>query len=531
MVKVIVCDKLSDEGIKILQDAGFTVECKYKTPPEELKKIIKDYQAAIVRSDTKFTKDIINSADGLKVIGRAGVGLDNVDLEAATKKGIIVMNSPGGNTISTCEHAFAMMLAVARNIPAAHISVKNKLWERSKFKGVELYSKVLGIIGLGRIGKEMAKRANAFGMEVVAYDPFVPQELAQNIGVKLATLTELLEASDFVTIHTPVTDETKNLISTKEFSLMKPKAFLINCARGEVIDEDALCEALKNKKIAGAALDVYSKEPPFDLKIMELENIVLTPHLGASTEEAQSNVAIEIAHCIKDALLGRAIRNAANYAQLDPETYKIIYPYIGLSQMMGKFLSQIIEGGVKELKIFYVGGISTYKTGVLASAFTAGFLYKQLGQDVNNINALEVAKERGVKVEQIKIQEEEEYVNSIRVEVITDKEKRVLEGTLFANKEARFVKLDDVYIEVPPSEFMLVINNLDKPGTIGFLGTVLGKHSINIAAVNLGRRTSGDIALTILNLDNPVDEKVIKEILANPNIVSLRFVKLQEEGR
>lgn len=526
MAKVIVCDKLSDEGVKILTDAGFTVECKYKTPPEELKKIIKDYQAAIVRSDTKFTKDIIAHADNLKVIGRAGVGLDNVDLEAATKKGIIVMNSPGGNTISTCEHAFAMMLAVARNIPAAHISLKNKTWERSKFKGVELYSKVLGIIGLGRIGKEMAKRAIAFGMEVLAYDPFVPQDVAQNLGVKLAKLQELLKASDFITIHTPVTDETKSLISTEEFSLMKPKAFIINCARGEVIDEEALYVALKEKKIHGAALDVYSKEPPFDLKILELDNVVLTPHLGASTEEAQTNVAIEIAHCIKDALLGKAIRNAANFAELSPEIYKIVYPYIGLCEKMGKFLSQIMEGGVKEMKISYLGQISTYKTSILGSAFVAGFLSKQLGEEVNNINALEVAKSRGIKIEQVQIAEEEEYVNSIRAEVLTEKGKKILEGTLFANKEARFVKMDDVYIEVYPSKFMLVINNWDKPGTVGFVGTTLGKHGINIAGMSLGRRAPQDIALTIFNLDNPLNDEVKNEISANSNIVSLKFIKI-----
>jgi D-3-phosphoglycerate dehydrogenase len=307
---------------------------------------------------------------------------------------------------------------------------------------------------------------------------------------------------------------------------MKPKAFIINCARGEVIDEDAIYEALKQKKIAGAALDVYSKEPPFDLKILELDNIVFTPHLGASTEEAQTNVAIEIAHCIKDALLGRAIRNAANYAQLEPETYKVIYPYISLSQKMGKFLSQVIDGGAKEVKLSYLGQISSYKTGILASAFVAGFLSKQLGEEVNDINALEVAKGRGIKVEQIQIQEEEEYVNSIRAEVITEKEKKILEGTLFADKEARFVKMDDVHIEIYPSDFMLVINNWDKPGTVGFVGTTLGKHNINIAGMSLGRKAPQNIALTIFNLDNPLTDKVIKEISANSNIVSLKFVKL-----
>ncbi len=526
MLKVIVCDKLSEEGIKILQDAGFTVDCKYKLAPEELKKIIGEYHAAIVRSDTKFTKDIIEYGTNLKAIGRAGVGLDNVDLEAATKKGIIVMNSPGGNTISTCEHAFAMMLAVARNIPFAHMTVKNKGWDRSKFKGVELSSKVLGVIGLGRIGKEISKRALSFGMEVIAMDPFVSQDVAEKIGIKMATLEEVLEKADFVTLHTPVTEETKNMISAKQLAIMKPKAFLINCARGELVDEQALYEALKNKKIAGAAVDVYINEPPTGSPLLELDNIVFTPHLGASTEEAQLNVAIEIAHCIKDALLGKAIRNAANYVQLDTETYKIIQPYFELSEKMGKFLSQIVDGAAKEIKLFYLGEISGYKVDVLTLAFLKGFLSKSLGEDVNYINALEIAKERAIKIEQVKIREEEEYANSIRVKIVTDKEEKILEGTLFANKEARFVKMDDVYTEVYPSKHMLVINNWDKPGTIGFLGTVLGNHKINIAGMSLGRRAPNDIALTILNLDNPLDEKVIKEISSNPNIVSLRCIKL-----
>jgi len=526
MAKVIVCDKLSEEGVKILQEAGFTVDCKYKLPPEELKKIIAEYDAVVVRSDTKITKDIIDHASRLKVIGRAGVGLDNVDLAAATKKGIIVMNSPGGNTISTCEHTMAMILAAARNIPLAHIAIKNKLWERSKFKGVELYSKVLGIIGLGRIGKEVAKRAIAFGMEVVAYDPFVSEEMAGKLGMRLVALNELLKISDFITIHTPVTAETKKLLSVDKFTLMKPKAFLINCARGEVIDEDALYAALKEKKIAGAALDVFSKEPPFDLKLMGLDNIIFTPHLGASTEEAQTNVAIEIAYCIKDALLGKAIRNAANYAQIDPETYKVIQPYFALAAKMGAFVSQIIEGGAKEIKISYLGDVSKHKVEVLTAALVKGFLSAQLGDDVNDINALEVAKERGVKVEQVKISSEEEYVNSIRLEVVSDKEKKLLEGTLFANKEARFVKVDDIYNEVFPSDHMLVIRNWDKPGVIGFLGTVLGTHKINIAGMSLGRKTPQDVALTILNLDNPMTDKAIKEIASNTNIVSLKVIKL-----
>lgn len=526
MVRVLVSDKLSDEGVKILEDVGFSVDCKYKLSPDELKKIIGEYQAIAIRSGTRLTKDVIESAHNLKIIGRAGVGVDNVDVDAATKKGIIVMNAPGGNTISTCEQTFALILACARNTPYAYVSLKNKQWERSKFKGVELYSKILGIIGLGRIGKEVAKRGLAFGMEVLVYDPFASKELAEKVGVRLVELTELLKNSDFITVHTPLTPQTKSLISSKEFSLMKPKAFIVNCARGGIIDEDALCLALKEKKIAGAALDVFSKEPVTNFKLLELDNLIVTPHLGASTEEAQANVAVEIAHCIKDALLGKAIRNAVNYVQLDAETYKIIEPYSKLSEKMGKFTSQLVKGGVKEIKISYLGEISSYKVDVLGAAFVKGFFSNQLESDVNYINALEIAKARGVKVEQIKRSQEQEYVNSIKVEVITDKEKKILEGTLFANKESRFVKMDDVYVEIAPSEFMLVINNQDKPGVIGFLGTVLGEHKINIANMSLGRCTLEKTALTILNLDAPLSEEVIKEISSHPSIVSLKFVTL-----
>lgn len=526
MNKIIVSDKLSEEGVKILKDAGFSVDCKYKLSPEELKKIIGDYQGIVIRSNTEVTREIIESAHNLKVIGRAGVGLDNVDIDAATKKGIIVMNAPGGNTISTCEHAFALMLSAARSIPFAHISVKDKKWDRSKFKGIELYSKVLGIIGFGRIGKEVAKRGISFGMEVLVYDPFVSQDIGERAGVKLVDLDELLKTADFITIHTPLTESTKNLISHPEFSLMKAKAVIVNCARGGIIDEEALYQALKEKKIAAAALDVYSNEPPSDSKLLELDNIILTPHLGASTEEAQVNVAIEIAHCIKDALLGKAIRNAANYVQIEPDTYKIISPYFSLCEKMGKFISALVEGRIKEVKLFYLGEISVCKVDVIGAAFVKGIFSDKLEENVNYINALEIAKQRGIKLEQIKIREEQEYVNSVRVKIVTDKEEKILEGTLFANKEARFVKMDDVHIELAPSEYMLVINNQDKPGVIGFLGTVLGNHKINIAGMSLGRRSTQGLALTILNLDNPLNDAALKEIQANPNIVSLKFIKL-----
>ncbi len=528
MAKVLVADKLAHEGIDILKDSGFEVDCKIGLDKEELMKVIKDYEAIIVRSQTKLTSDVIERASSLKVIGRAGVGLDNVDVLTATKKGIIVMNAPGGNTISTCEHTFALILSLARKVPFGHFSLKKGDWNRSKFKGTEIYGKILGIIGLGRIGKEVAKRASAFGMEVLTCDPFITQEVADSIGVKIVALEELLRKSDIVTIHTPLTGETKGLISYKELSLMKPTAFIINCARGGIIDEEALYKFLKDKKISGAALDVFEKEPPVDSKLLELDNIVVTPHLGASTQEAQVNVAVEIAHCIKDALLGKAIRNAVNYVQMEPEVYKVVFPYIVLAEKMGKFLSQLVSGATQEIKIYYIGEIASFKVDPLTMAFTKGFLSTILEENVNYINSLGIAKERKIKIEQVKIDREQEYVNSIRAEVKTSKEERLLEGTLFANREARFVKMDDVYIEIAPSEYMVVVKNQDRPGVIGNLGTVLGNHNVNIANMSLGRKKKENMAITVLNVDTPLKEDVINDIKANPNIISLKFIVLKD---
>ncbi|MBD3246538.1 MAG: phosphoglycerate dehydrogenase [Candidatus Omnitrophica bacterium] len=524
--RVLVSDKLASEGLRILQDSGFEVDTKYDLSPEQLREEIRHYQALVIRSGTKVTAEVISRADSLKVIGRAGVGVDNVDIEAASKKGIIVMNAPGGNTISTCEHACALMLAVARNIPPAAASMKSGKWDRSKFKGKELNAKILGIIGFGRIGKEVAKRALAFGMKVLVHDPFVSQEVAARIGVELAQVDDILCAADFITMHTPLTEKTKGMIGAAEISKMKSSAYLINCARGGIIDETALYQACKEGKIAGAALDVFEKEPPLESPLRELENVLMTPHLGASTAEAQVQVAIECAQCVKDALQGNAIRNAVNYVQLDPETYRMIEPYFRLSETMGKFLSQIVSGGISKVHLSYLGEISSFNVDVLSSSFMKGFLSGQVEENTNYINALAVAKERGIKIEQSKIREEQEYVNSIRVKVMTDSEERTLEGTLFANKEARFVRLDDFLIEVAPSPHMLVIHNWDKPGVIGFLGTLLGDHGANIAGMTLGRRAPQDIALTILNLDNSLTDEVIRKISAHKEIAELKHITL-----
>ncbi|MFO8052681.1 MAG: phosphoglycerate dehydrogenase [Candidatus Omnitrophota bacterium] len=524
--KVLISDKLSKEGIQILEKAGFQVDCKYSLSPEELKKEIANYQAIVIRSGTKLTADIINAAKNLKFIARAGVGVDNIDINAATNSGIIVMNAPGGNTISTCEQTFALLLSVARNIPFAYNSLKEKKWERSKFKGTELYLKKLGIIGLGRIGKEVAKRALSFGMEVLVYDPFLQKEIAERLGIKSVNLEDLIKNSDFITVHTPLTKTTKDLISDKEFNKMKSSAYIVNCARGGIINENALAKALADKKIAGAAVDVYSKEPPLELKFIDSKKLIATPHLGASTKEAQLNVAIEAANSVKDALLGKAINNAINYAQLEPETYQAMQPYFNLADKMGSFVSQLTEGAIKTVKISYLGKISTQKVDIIGGMFLKGLLSQQVEKDINQINALDVAKERGIKIEQIKAPEEEEYINSLRLKITTDKDEKTLEGTLFANSDPRFVSMNGVSLEVSPSTHMLVINNKDMPGVIGFLGTTLGEDNVNIAGMSLGRHTPKGTALTILNLDNAPKEKVLEKIKTNPNIISVKVIKL-----
>lgn len=528
MPKIIVTDKLAEDGVRILEQAGFDVDRRNDLTPEGLKKIIGEYEGIVIRSQTKLTRDIIESAGRLRFIGRAGVGIDNVDLEAATKKGIIVMNAPGGNTVSTCELTFALMLALARKIPFAYNSLRSDKWERSLFKGEELYLKTLGIIGLGRIGKEIAKRAMAFGMEVTAYDPFLSTEAAESLGIRPVDLEELLKVSDFVTIHTPLNEETRNLISTKEISRMKPTAFLLNCARGGIVDEKALYKALTEEKIGGAALDVFGTEPPLGSDLLNLANnrIIVTPHLGATTKEAQVNVAVEIAHCFKDAFGGRAIRNAVNYIQLDAESYQILKPYMDLSELMGRFISQLLVGRPVQVSISYMGEIASYKVDPLGMSFMKGFLSPVSDEQVNLVNAMETASGRGIKVEQIKISQEEEYVNLIKIKIITDKGEKTLEGTLFSNKKPRLVRLDDINVEIIPSPYLIAASNWDKPGVVGEIGTILGKHGINIAGMSLGRHAPQGKTVTILNVDSFPAKEVLDELLANESIIMLKVIKL-----
>ena len=524
-MKILISDKLANAGVEILKAVKeFEVDCKFGIKPDELKSIIKDYHALIIRSGTTVTADILEAADNLKVIGRAGVGLDNVDLKAATKKGVVAMNTPAGNTTSTAEHTMSLILALSRNIPQACASLKAGKWERSKFSGVELYGKVLGIVGLGRIGSTVATMAKGFGMKIIGYDPFLSMEVANKIGVEMMDLAELIQAADYITVHIPKSAETKNMISDKEFATMKKSVRLINCARGGIIDEKALAKALEEGSIAGCALDVYEQEPlPEDFPLLKYDNCIVTPHLGASTSEAQINVAIEIAHAVRDALLGKGIVNAANFPSVSSEAFKILVPYIDLAERMGKFAGQLVNGRISEIKITYAGVMTKYKTDPLTMALVNGLLQPILGDTVNMVNALGVAAERGINVQEIHSSKEEEFVNLVKTEVITDKESFAVWGTLAGNNQPRIVKVNDVYVEAIPSGYMIFINNNDKPGIVGAVGTILGDAKINIASITFGRESAGGLAISVVNVDNPVADDVIGKIKKTQDVL---FVKL-----
>lgn len=527
-MKILVSDPLSEQGIKILKkQKGFEVDLKPKTPPEELKKIIKDYDALIVRSGTKVTKDIIKAADKLKVIGRAGVGIDNVDVAAASQKGIIVMNTPEGNTISTAEHTMSMILSLSRNIPQANNSLKqDKKWDRKTFMGVELYGKVLGVVGLGRVGKEVAKRCLSFGMKILAYDPFLLTEKAKEMEVELVDLNRLFKESDYITLHVPLTDETKHMISEKELAKMKNGVRIINCARGGIIDEKALYEALKKGKVAGAALDVYEKEPPLQSPLLELNNIITTPHLGAATKEAQLGVAVDVARQVVDALLGKGIRNAINIPSVEPEAYKILEPYIDLAEKLGSLQAQLAAGPITRINIKYHGDIISTDLAPVTVAVVKGVLTPILKERVNYVNATMIAKDRGIKVVESKSSEIEDFANLISVEAISEGHKSEIQGTLFTKNTPRIVKINEFYIDAVPTGYILVISNLDKPGIIGQIGTILGKNKINIAEMTFGREKAGGSAITFLNIDSAVPAKILKEIKSAKNIKDVKLVRL-----
>jgi len=519
-IKVLVTDPLKEAGIKVLEKAGFEVTQVGKKKVEELLDIIEKYDVVVVRSETKITKDVIERGKNLKIIGRAGVGLDNIDVEAATAHGIIVMNAPEGNTISAAEHAIALMLSLVRNIPAANYHVKSGKWERKKFMGTELHNKTLGIIGLGRIGKRVSSIGKGFGMKIIGYDPFVEGIALREMGVTIISLDGLLKQADFISFHIPLTDQTYHMIGEKEFEMMKEGVYIINCARGGIIDEDALYKYIKKGKVKGAGLDVFEKEPPENSPLLELEQVVVTPHLGASTEEAQENVAVQLAEQIVEAITKKVVRNSANVPYLDEETMKKLRGYLSLGEKMGSFLSQMVESEIKNIVINYYGEIVHYDLTLVRYYIIMG-LFKNYG--VNVVNAPLILKEKKINLRESRQETGGEFVNLITVEVSNGKSISV-SGTILENKEERIVKIDGFSVDASPKGYLLVCYNEDTPGIMGHIGTVLGKEGVNIASMTLGRKKKGGPAITVLNLDQSIDKKVLNKIKEFPAINSVKLV-------
>ncbi|MBI1953074.1 MAG: phosphoglycerate dehydrogenase [Candidatus Omnitrophica bacterium] len=527
-IRILVTDPLSDEGVQLLKSSDrITVDVKTKLPPAELIGLIGGYEGLVVRSGTQVTREVLLAAKRLKVIGRAGAGLDNIDLETASKQGIIVMNAAGGNTISTAEHAMSLLMSLARNIPQATQSIKEGQWNRTKFTGVELFGKFLGIVGLGRVGTEVAKRALAYGMRLVVYDPYLSQERVRELDAHPAKdLKELFAQADFITIHTPLSDETRQLIGERELALMKKGVRIVNCARGGIINEAALADAIRSGHVAGAALDVFEKEPPTCKELLALPQVVATPHLGASTVEAQLSVATDIALCVRDCLLGRGVRNAVNFPSVDPEVLALIDPYLKLVEKMGAMHAQLAEGSPREIRIRYVGEITRLSLAPVTVAFIKGLLTPALQETVNYVNAGVIAKERGIKVIESKATEAQDFANLIATTLETDRGRTEIHGTLFTRTDPRIVRIDDFYMDAVASGSVLVIRNQDKPGMIGRVGSALGARGINIAWMTFGRKAQGGEAMTVLNVDQPVSPEVLAELAKLPDVLGVKLVKL-----
>ena len=525
-MKVLISDNLSEKGVKILEKAGLKVDVKTGLTPHKLKKEIGKYDALVIRSATKVTADLIKSARKLKVVGRAGSGLDNVDKEAATKNGIVVMNTPGGNTITTAEHTVALLLSMARRIPQATASLKQGKWEKKKFMGVELYGKTLGIIGLGNIGTHVAKMAQGMGMEVIAYDPYLSEEKAKELGVNGVKLNELFKRADFITNHVPFTNETKHLIGTQSIAKMKKGVRIINAARGGVVDEDALYKALKSGKVASAALDVFETEPPDKSPLLELDNFICTPHLGASTADAQENVAVAVANQIVDYLVYGTIRNAVNFPSVSSDILPILQPYINLGERLGGFVSQNFGGGIEKILIEYKGAISELVLEPITIAVLKGILTPILKETVNFINAPIIAKERGIEVKETTSHDGGDYHSMLIVTVQSGKKESKVAGILHGKKEPRIISVDCFDIEVVPAGEMLVLANNDKPGVIGNIGTALAEKKINIARMQFGREKRGGRAISVVSVDTPVSKEILSKIKKLPNVLSVNQIHL-----
>ncbi|OZU87156.1 phosphoglycerate dehydrogenase [Virgibacillus indicus] len=508
MFNILIADPLSEDGIQPLRNAdNMNIVIDTNLTPQELEEKIGEFDALLVRSQTQVTRNLLSKASKLKIIGRAGVGVDNIDLDAATEHGIIVVNAPNGNTNSAAEHTMAMIMALSRKIPQAYNSLKNRKWDRKKYIGVELKNKTLGIVGLGRIGAEVAHRAKGQRMDIIAYDPFLTKEKADNMGIGSGTLQEVLQAADFITIHTPLLKDTRHLLNTEAFQLMKPGVQIVNCARGGIIDEDALYEAIVSKKVAGAALDVFEEEPFLDNKLLELPEVIATPHLGASTIEAQESVAIDVCEDVISFLTVDSVKNPVNLPSVPRDVLSKIEPYFHMAEKLGEFLIHLTEEVVEEINVYYSGELSAFEVSPLTRNTVKGLLKRHLGNHVNDVNALYLAERRGITIHENKTSTAKGFTNLLKVEIKTKSEKRSVSGTLLNGLGPRFVKVEEYSVDFTPKGHIVVIHHKDQPGVIGKMGSLLAQHDINIATMQVDRSDIGGNAIMILSVDKHMENE------------------------
>ncbi|WP_262173654.1 phosphoglycerate dehydrogenase [Saccharococcus sp. Marseille-Q5394] len=524
---ILIADPLSEEGIHPLRQAdGLEITIATDLSKEELLERIKGFDALLVRSQTQVTREVMEAASNLKIIGRAGVGVDNIDLDAATEHGIIVVNAPDGNTNSAAEHTIAMLTALARKIPQAFNSLKNGEWDRKSFIGVELKNKTLGVIGLGRIGAEVAARAKGQRMNVIAYDPFLTEEKAQKMGIGFGTVNDVLKAADFITIHTPLLKETRHLLNEEAFGKMKDGVQIINCARGGIIDEDALYGAIVSGKVAGAALDVFETEPFVDHPLLSLPEVIATPHLGASTVEAQESVAVDVSMDVVNFFKGDAVRNPVNLPSVSKEVLAKIAPFYDLAEKLGIFLSRMTDETIEEVNIKYAGELANYDVRALTRNTVKGILKRNLGNHVNDVNAKFLADRFDIKVNEHKTTVSKGFLHLITVEIVTAKFTHRVAGTLLNGLGARIVKVDDYVVDVVPDGHLLFIKHKDQPGAIGRVGTLLAQKNINIATMQVGRSTVGGDAIMMLTIDNGVEQTEIGDLTELGDIYEVKAIDL-----
>ncbi len=526
-MKVFIADKISPTCGQVLQGAGIAIDHRTGLKGDDLLRAVADVEGIVVRSDTKVSEEVIRAAPRLRVIGRAGAGVDNIDVAAATRHGIVVMNAPGENTISAAEHTLSMMMALARQIPRADRSMHAGRWERGKILGVELFGKTLGILGLGKVGREVASRARAFGMEILGYDPVVSEDVATRLGVTFAAIDTILARSDFITLHLPLTDSTRHLIGRDQIARCRDGVRIVNVARGGVLDETALAEALKSGKVGGAALDVFEQEPPTGSPLLGLDNVVLTPHLGASTQEAQEKVAARIADQIAAYLKDGTVVNAVNMEGVDPRILPILQPYRDLCERLGRLLASLTHDPVTEVSIEYSGAVLDHPTRPLTASFLKGFLQARLSDPVNVVNAHLLAREAGLRVQEKRAAEPPDFTALVAV-ALRGREGALhsAAGALFGKRDPRLVRLDEFQLDALPEGSMLIVSNDDRPGMVGRIGTVLGDARVNIAYLSLGRDRSGGRAIAIFNLDSPLEEAVLARIVAVDGVLWAERVSL-----